>query len=158
MANFCPTCGAKLSSPDIKFCSECGAKIAPEPFKPEELEKKPISETSRLSSLKIEKYLMPNEIATYATRGSLYVGGEADLKGYVTNNRVMFYASKGLIFKSDRLHEIPLNEIRSYKIVEEGMILKTMHLQLNDLKIKGDRSDILELYKAIQAAKYKKNE
>ena len=98
---------------------------------------------------------MPNEMATYATNGSLYVGGEANLKGYVTSNRVIFYASKGLIFKSDRLHEIPLDQIKSYRMVEEGIVFKTIHLQLNDLKITGDRSDILDLYRAIQVAKQK---
>lgn len=121
----------------------------------EEIVKKTVSETSRLSGLGIEKYLIPNEIATYATNGSLYVGGEAGLKGYVTSNRVMFYTSKGLIFKSYCLHEIPLDQIKSFRIVEEGMIFKTMYLKLNELTIKGDRSDILDLYRAIQVAKQK---
>jgi hypothetical protein len=121
----------------------------------EDVAKKPVSETSRLTGLGIEKFLMPHEMANYATEGSLYVGGEANLKGYVTNNRVIFYASKGLIFKSDRLHEIPLDQIRSYRMVEEGIVFKKIHLQLNDLKITGDRSDILDLYRAIQVAKQK---
>ncbi len=121
----------------------------------EEIVKKNVSETSRLSGLGIEKFLIPNEIATYATRGSLYVGGEPGLRGYVTNNRVMFYTSKGFIFKSDRLHEIPIDQIKSFRIVEEGMVFKTMYLQLNELRIKGDRSDILDLYRAIQVAKQK---
>jgi hypothetical protein len=121
----------------------------------QEIVNKNVSETSRLSGLGIEKFLMPNEIASYSTRGSLYVGGEAGLRGYVTSNRVMFYTSKGFIFKSDRLHEIPLDQIKSYRMVEEGTIFKKMHLQLNELKISGDRSDILELYRAIQIAKQK---
>jgi len=52
------------------------------------------------------------------------------------------------------LHEIPLQDLKYYKIVEEGLVFKVMYLQLNDLKIKGDRSDILDLYKAIQVAKH----
>jgi hypothetical protein len=159
MPNFCPECGSKLTDSNVKFCSECGAKITPgspspninqtaanEPAMPE---RKPVSEMSRLAGLKIEKYLMAGEAVNYATRGGLYVGGEEGLRGYVTNARVLFYASKGLLFKSDRLHEIPIASLGKYKIVEEGLILKTMYLQLNDLKIKGDRSDILDLYKAI---------
>jgi hypothetical protein len=86
----------------------------------------------------------------------LYVGGEADQKGYVTKNRVLFFSSKGFIIKSDRLHEIPVNDIKNFKIVEEGLILKTMYLQLNDLIIKGERTDILELYRAIQTVKHAK--
>ena len=121
----------------------------------EEIERKLVNETSRLSGLGIEKFLMPNEMAKYATKGSLYVGGENGLKGYVTNNRVIFYTSKGLIFKSDRLNEIPLDQIKSFRMVEEGIVFKKIHLQLNDLKITGDRSDILDLYRAIQAAKQK---
>lgn len=164
MPKFCSDCGAKLADENMKFCSECGKPVSastqPQTQKPEiipdsslNIEKKPITETSRLSGLKIEKYLVPNEVATFATRGSLYVGGEEGLRGYVTNNRVMFYTSKGLVFKSDRLHEIPLKEIKYVKIIEEGLVFKVMYLQVNDLKIKGDRSDILDLYKAIQVAK-----
>jgi len=166
MPKFCSECGVKLSDENMKFCSECGTPITSiatetEIKKPElipdlvpKIESKPIGETSRLSSLKVEKFLIPNEIITYATRGSLYVGGEEGLRGYVTNNRVIFYASKGLIFKSDRLHEIPLKDIAKYKIVEMGIVFKKMHLELNELKIYGDRSDILDLYKAIQVAKH----
>ena len=168
MSKFCSECGQKLPNENMKFCPECGKPTISspqqrenkksEPIPPTNLnvKKKPITETSRLSNLKIEKFLLPNEIAIYTTAGSLYVGGEEGLKGYVTNNRVIFYASKGLIFKLDRLHEIPLKEINYYKIVEEGLVFKIMYLQLNDLKIKGDRSDILELYRTIQVAKQAK--
>lgn len=168
MSKFCAECGQKLPNENMKFCPECGRPIIsssgqqqnnksePIPVINLNIEKKPISETSRLSNLKLEKFLLPNEIAAFSTNGSLYVGGEEGLKGYVTNNRVIFYGSKGLIFKSDRLHEIPLKDINYYRIVEEGLVLKKMYLQLNDLKIKGDRSDILELYRAIQIAKQAK--
>ncbi len=121
----------------------------------EEILSKTVSETSRLSGLAIEKFLMPNEIVAYATRGSLYVGNVPGLKGYVTKNRVMFYKRDGLIIKNDILNEIPLDQIKSYRMVEEGLIFKDMYFQLNELKIKGERSDILELYRAIQAAKQK---
>lgn len=121
----------------------------------EEILSKTVSETSRLSGLAIEKFLMPNEIVTYATRGSLYVGNVPGLKGYVTKNRVIFYKREGLIIKNDTLNEIPLDQIKSYRMVEEGLIFKDMYLQLNELRIKGERSDVLELYRAIQAAKQK---
>ena len=163
MPKFCSECGAKLYNENMKFCSECGNPIVSSPVKQEAkrselvpessltIEQKPISDSSRLSGLKIEKYLIPNEIIKYRTRGGLYVGGEDGFfRGYVTNNRVLIFAIKGLIFKSDRLHEIPLKDLQYYKIVETGVVFKKMHLQLNDLKIDGDRSDILDLYKAIQ--------
>jgi hypothetical protein len=166
MPKFCSECGANLPNENMKFCSECGKPITSAPPQPEikkpelipdsapRIEQKPVSETSRLSGLKIEKYLIPNEIINYATKGSLYVGGEAGLRGYVTNNRVIFYTSLGLIIKKDRLHEIPIQDLKYYKIVEEGLVFKVIYLQLNDLKIKGERSDILDLYKAIQVAKH----
>ena len=166
MPKFCSECGAKLTSENMKFCSECGKPITSAPAHPEmkrpeldidsapKIEQKPVSETSRLSGLRIEKYLIPNEILNYRSKGSLYVGGEAGLRGYVTNNRVLFYTNIGLIIKKDRLHEIPLKDINQFKIVETGLLIKEMYLQLNNLKIKGERSDILDLYKAIQVAKH----
>jgi hypothetical protein len=164
MPKFCSECGAKLPDENMKFCSECGKPLVTTPQHPAEkpeitpdsppmVESKMVSETSRLSGLKVEKYLIPNEIINYTTKGSLYVGGEAGLKGYVTNNRVIFYTSLGLVIKKDRLHEIPLKDITQFKIVETGLIIKEMYLQLNNLKIKGDRSDVLDLYRAIQIAK-----
>lgn len=120
-----------------------------------EIVSKTVCETSRLSGLAIEKFLMPNEIVTYATSGSLYVGNIPGLKGYVTKNRVIFYKREGLIIKNDILNEVQIDQIKSYRIVEEGLVFKSMYFQLNELKIKGDRSDILELYRAIQVAKQK---
>jgi hypothetical protein len=165
MPKFCSECGASVPDENMKFCSECGKPIGSSSIQRQEIkvesgplsttiEKKTVTETSRLSGLKIEKYLIPNEIVNYTTKGSLYVGGEANLKGYVTNNRVMFFKSTGLIIKDDRLHEIALKDISQFKIVETGLIIKEMYLQLNNLKIKGERSDILDLYKAIQVAKH----
>jgi len=58
-----------------------------------------------------------------------------------------------MIIKKDRLHEIPIKDITQFKIVETGLLIKEMYLQLNNLKIKGERSDILDLYRAIQIAK-----
>jgi len=168
MSKFCSECGQKLPNENMKFCPECGKPQILSSAQPESkrsvpipsinvnVERKPIPETSRLYPLKFEKFLLPNEIAVFRTQGSLYVGAEANLHGYVTNNRVIFYASKGLVFKSDRLHEIPLKDINYYKIVEEGLVFKKMYLQLNDLQIKGDTPDILELYRAIQVAKQAK--
>jgi hypothetical protein len=165
MPKFCSECGYQLPNENMKFCPSCGTPTLPPvmkkqdmkseqiPYASPKIDRKPISETSRLSGLRIEKYLIPNEIATYATKGSLYVGGEQGLKGYVTNNRVIFYSSKGLLFKSDRLIELQLKEIKLFKIIEEGLVFKSMHLQLDTLRIKGERSDILALYRAIQMAK-----
>jgi hypothetical protein len=168
MPKFCSECGTKLINDNMKFCSECGAPVVTAPVtapilqeikepvspgRPPQIEQKPVSETSRLSGLAIEKYLIPNEVINFRTKGSLYVGGEAGLRGYVTNNRVIFYTSLGLIIKKDRLHEIPLKDISQFKIVETGLLIKEMYLQLNNLKIKGDRSDILDLYRTIQIAK-----
>ncbi|MDO9098909.1 MAG: zinc-ribbon domain-containing protein [Candidatus Methanoperedens sp.] len=148
---FCQKCGTQ-NLDDASFCVKCGNNF--QSIKPE-FEKKPINETSRLSGLGIEKYLIANEIITYATTGSLYVGNVPNFKGIVTNNRIIFYKREGFIIKNDILNEIPLDQIKSYKIVEEGLIFKNMYFQLNELKIKGERGDILELYKAIQTAKLK---
>ena len=78
----------------------------------QEIIHKSVGETSRLSGLAIEKFLMPNEIVSYATRGSLYVGNMPGLKGYVTKNRVIFYKRDGLIIKNDILNEIPMEQVK----------------------------------------------
>lgn len=127
----------------------------------EEIIKESVSVTSRLSGLGIEKFLMPNEIIIYATNGNLYVGTNlkkdmaAGFNGYITKNRIIFYKRAGLIFKKDFLNEIPMDQIKSYRMVEEGIVFKKIRLELNEFKINGDRSDILDMYRAIQSAKLK---
>lgn len=115
--------------------------------------KTPVNKASRPAGLKIEKYLKPHEVITYSTRKKLYVDGDEGLKGFVTDRRVIFYASKGFFSKSCKLYEISFKRIYSYNIIKVGSVIKRMHLQLNDLRISGDRTDILDLFEAIQTAK-----
>lgn len=55
--------------------------------------------------------------------------------------------------KSSRMYEIPFKQIYSYNIIRVGLLIKKMHLQLNEFKISGDVADISGLFKAIRTAK-----
>jgi hypothetical protein len=116
-------------------------------------DKTPEKKASRPAGLKIGKFLEPDEEVTYSTRGTLYVDGDDGLRGYVTDRRVIFYAGKGFLSRPSRLYEISLKRIYSYNIIEVGLLIKKMHLQLNDLKISGDVADISGLFEAIRTAK-----
>jgi hypothetical protein len=75
---------------------------------------------------------------------------------YVTNKRVLFYGRQGAmlgLIKNDRLDEVYLNQIRKLKLVEHGMITKQVYLELDEMKLDGQRGHLLDLYKAIQSAR-----
>ena len=102
---------------------------------------------------------MPGENVNYATIHSVYVGSDPNLKAYVTNERrLLFYGKRGgllgtNLLSSDNFREIPLSEIRNIRIVESGLFVKSMVLHLDNMQVKGDRGDILNLHMAIQKQK-----
>ena len=170
---FCPNCGKEVKS-DERFCRSCGKNLelpqrAQSPQPVQEVEetqdaseeespviRTPIPETSRLSGIGIEKYLAPGEHIIYSTTGRIWVNKKQE-RAYVTNERLIFYHREGVLLglvKNERLNERQLTEIGGkITLREEGLIGKKLYLELSDMRISGDRGDLLGLYKALQSAK-----
>ena len=171
---FCPGCGSQMGGLD-KFCRSCGNNVSQQQATPT-LQQQPspaaqsavevqdlnlngnsteseiVSDTSssRLSMAGVEKFLGPGERLLYSTVHRVRSPGGARY-GYVTNKRVLFYIQDGKLFKRDKLEEWSLNHIRKLRIVEKGMVMKSLYLEIEDMRVQGDREDLLELYKKIQA-------
>jgi zinc-ribbon domain len=161
---FCLNCGAQLPI-GAKFCGSCGAAagVAPSPASgpPQAQADEPVihsqtvSETSRLSGVGIEKFLGPGERVVHVTSGRIRYANQQRY-AYVTNKRVLFYGQQGVMLglvKQDRLDEVYLNQIRKLKLVETGMISKKVYLELDEMKLVGQRGYLLDLYRAIQSAR-----
>ncbi|MEM2286874.1 MAG: zinc-ribbon domain-containing protein [Thermoproteota archaeon] len=165
---FCPYCGRPV--PEwAKFCKYCGGKLTenelpprdssypqqlPPPPQPTIIRER-IPDTSRLSGVGIQKFLGPGEKIIFRTRSRVWLGDQARY-AYVTNKRLLFYYRipklMGLI-KDDRVDEIFINQIRRLSLIEKGLIVKSIILHIDEFEIKGDRGDLLELYRAIQSVR-----
>jgi hypothetical protein len=115
-----------------------------------------IGDTSRLSGVGVDKFIGPDEKIIFRTKSQVWFGNN-QRRAYVTNKRVIFYRVQPKllgIIKEDRLDEIYVNQIRKISLVEQGLIAKSIVLNLDELKIKGDRGDLIHLYKAIQSVRH----
>ena len=166
---FCRNCGNGLSQQpnpqQVSFVSQSSA-IATHPQQPpfvsqnsetateEDLDSPVVSqafsETSRLSRAGVEKFLNSGEQILYATPNRI-VSPTGDRFGYVTNKRVLLYIQVGHLIKRDRLEEWSLNHIRKLRMMEVGTLRKSLHLEIEDMKVKGGRQTLLDFYKSIQA-------
>ena len=114
-----------------------------------------VPDTSRLSRVGVEKFLIPGEKVAYVTPGRIHYGNQ-QRRVYVTNKRVILYGQQGVMLglvKQDRLDEVFLNQIRSFRLVETGMISKRIYLELDEMKLEGRRGHLLDLYRAIQSVR-----
>jgi hypothetical protein len=116
------------------------------------VESHPISDTSRLSRVGIEKFLARGEVIIYSTPGRIFYG-RAKRHAHVTNSRIIFYTREGVLIKHDRLDEVSLHGIRTVKLVETGLISKKIYLELDEMKLLGSRGDLLDLYKSVQSVR-----
>ena len=101
----------------------------------------------------VEKYLNNNERIIFSTKGVVSVDEESGFTAYVTNQRVIFFNRRGLLFKKDRLIDILHRHISGVNFREEGLIFKKKLLNIKgtniDINLQGKSSDLGELHKQI---------
>jgi len=102
----------------------------------------------------VEKFLGPGERLIYARARTVHTN-HGDRFAYVTNKRVLLYVQeRGIFSKKDHVDEWYLNHIRKLKLSEKGSIFsKSTYLEIEDMRLEGDRQDLLDLYKYIQSAR-----
>jgi hypothetical protein len=70
----------------------------------------------------------------------------------VTNKRILLYARRGLVFKSDDVVSIKLEELQRVKYKERGVIGKTGVLEVHGktlLQLEGNPAEMKTLYQQI---------
>lgn len=150
---FCRSCGNGLSQQQEEITSQQQQTAAEvQDFNDQPIVSETIAETSRLSRAGVEKFLNPDERLIYATPRKIHSPG-GERFGYVTNKRVLLYVQGGHLIKRDKLEEWYLNHIRKLRLVETGALRKSLHLEIEDLKVQGGRQDLLDLYRSIQSAR-----
>lgn len=98
----------------------------------------------------------PDEILTYETSSPVLVDNKK-WKAYVTTKHVLLRRSEGLIFPRESHQEIDPTKVHRIALIEAGALLKEYSLRINDIELKGRKSDLVNLYRAIQALRAQKS-
>jgi hypothetical protein len=96
----------------------------------------------------LEDYLMPGEeVKFHSTGGVKY--GEKSYHVILTDRRILLYAQRGMMFKSDDVVTQKLDELQGVKYSEEGIISRrgTIHIEgRTKMDLRGAATEIKILY------------
>ena len=101
-----------------------------------------------------EDFLLPDEIIQYRSPKPVEYEGEL-YNFYVTNDRLIWYKTKGLFFRKDSLVAVARKNVTEIKYDEEGLITKTAFLRIGmkgkTAEINGSPATIRAIYKELQS-------
>ena len=99
----------------------------------------------------LEDYLLPGEEIRFHS-GKTVRYGKNPYELLVTNKRLLLYARRGLLFKSDDVVSVKLDELQGIKYKERGIISKIGILEVHGktlFQLEGNPSEIKTLYQQI---------
>lgn len=101
----------------------------------------------------LEEFMFPNERVEFSTLPELDYAGDKRFQFFITNQRVILFARRGLIFKRDHIISRAISEIAEIAYKEKG-ILKRGYLfiksEKGNLELKGKTETIKEITKILQ--------
>ena len=156
---FCQECGAEVVL-EAKFCHSCGARIsvktdfrAPESDLAEQaLIELPLPPQTAVTGAMADVIDSPDEAVSFSTSAPVTVEGKR-WNVYVTNRKVVLHRSVGLVFTKESHQEIDLGNIHRIALREEGTLMKEFFLDVDTISMKGRKSDLVNMYRAIQNAR-----
>jgi hypothetical protein len=102
--------------------------------------------------LPIEDYLMPAEEIKFSGSGQVNYGGK-QYQLIVTNKRIMLYARRGMISKSDDVVSVKLEELHDIKYRESGLVSKkgAIHVETDKsiMDLSGPAIEIKSVYQQV---------
>lgn len=97
----------------------------------------------------IEDYLMPSEQVKFQSSFGVHYGKKV-YQVIVTDRRILLYAKRGMIFKSDDVVTQKLDELQGIKYQEQGIINKRGIMKIQSAKTEmdlwGSASEVKALY------------
>ena len=141
-ARFCHSCGREFSAwsaPKLATGRQGNAEMLLE------LPPPPAGPANAPSGL-----IARDESVTFVTAGPVYIENKR-WAVHVTTKRILISRTEGLLGQKRSSQEIEPSLIGRISIREEGSILKEYYLELDGLIMKGRKSDLQNLYRAIQS-------
>lgn len=99
----------------------------------------------------LEDYLLPGEEIRFHSSQRIIYGGQI-YELIVTNKRILLYSRRGLIFKSDDVITIKLDEVRGIKYKEQGLIGKKGIVEIHGktlMQLEGPAAEMKALYQQL---------
>jgi hypothetical protein len=96
----------------------------------------------------LEDYLAPGEQVKFQSTGSVRYG-KSIYHVVLTDRRILLYARRGMMFKSDEVVTQKLDELQEVKYSEQGIIDKRGVIQLEGrtrMDLRGSAAEIKALY------------
>jgi hypothetical protein len=109
--------------------------------------------------LVLEDFLFPGEIITFQSGKVKTLDDRFEF--YITDQRILLYRRRGVVFKKDRIIAEKIEDIRTLHYDEKGIAKKKGVLRIETMgkkmePIEGKRSDIKAIWQELQ--KYVKKE
>jgi hypothetical protein len=101
--------------------------------------------------LPLEDYLMPNENIRYQSDFDIQYGNKS-YTVVLTDIRLILYARKGLIFKSDDVVTEAIRDVQGIKYKESGIFFKSAYLEVlskSKVVLTGNQAAIKTLYQRL---------
>lgn len=99
----------------------------------------------------LEDYLLPGEEIRFRSDQGVKYGNNLYTL-LVTNKRLLLYARRGLLFKSDDVVSIKLEELHGIKYKERGIISRTGMIEIHGktlFQLEGPPSEMKTLYQQV---------
>jgi hypothetical protein len=96
----------------------------------------------------LEDYLMPGEQTKFQSTGGVNYGGKF-YQVILTDRRILLYAKRGMVFKSDDVVTAKLDELQGIKYSEQGIIGKRgiIHIEgKTRMDLSGSAAEVKALY------------
>jgi hypothetical protein len=102
----------------------------------------------------LDDFLLPAENIRFSSRDGLVEYGDRRYRVLVTDRRLIFYAQRGMLMKSDDIVSERLDSLHGLKYFEGGMFFRYAIISVQGsmkMDLRGSPSDLKPLFHSLQA-------
>jgi hypothetical protein len=103
--------------------------------------------------LALQDYLLPLENVKFYSKSTVSYGGKK-YNVLVTDKRLLFFAQRGYLLRSDDIVSERLDRLQGLEYSEKGLLYKTARILIqgsSKMEIKGSPTELKPLFQNIQA-------
>jgi hypothetical protein len=102
----------------------------------------------------LDDFLLPAENIRFSSKDEIVEYGEKKYKVLVTDKRLILYARRGTLVRSDDIVSERLDSLYGLKYFERGLLFRSAAISIQGsvkLEIRGSPSNLKPLYHSLQA-------